>query len=330
MSAIFQKLSRFAPFSPPPTPRTRIDSWRALVTGANIGPGFEAAKYFARQGASMILACRSRDEAPNAKAQIDALLGLAPGIIQVLIVDMESFDSIRDFASSVGPVDGIILNESVVGEGVWNVTGDGWERMLLLSRALERRKEVAGCGTIPTITIATSHMYRSAEFKGYMKIEGNIIEALNDESKESDPTTFRRYPITKLLGIYIAHELAAIVPKAIDGNPLVIVNYATPGFCYSELLREYKFPLLGLFKTLFARITEMGARTYFHSIVDAGPDSHSKFIDNSEIESLPKKMFGTKETKELQRKVWDDLMEIVEEVAPELKKENVDIGDTKV
>ena len=192
MSAIFQKAYAF--FSSLPIPRTRIDGWRVLITGANTGLGFEAAKHFARQGASVILACRSRDKALNAKAQIDALLGLAPGIVQVSIVDMESFDSIRDFASSVGPLDGIVLNAGIA-SGIWNVTGDGWERTLqvnvlgtallgrlLLSRALERRKGAANTGTIPTISIVSSDMYRFAEFERYITIEGNIVKALNDEN----------------------------------------------------------------------------------------------------------------------------------------------------
>ncbi|RPB01162.1 NAD(P)-binding protein [Choiromyces venosus 120613-1] len=333
MPSIFQKAYAF--FSSLPIPQTRIDGWRILITGANTGLGFEAAKHFAHQGASVILACRSRDKALNAKAQIDALLGLAPGIITVSIVDMESFGSIRDFASNVGPVDGIVLNAGVASE-IWNVTGDGWERTLqvnvlgtallgrlLLPRALERRKEVAGSGTIPTISIVSSQMYQFAELKRYMKIEENIIEALNDESNfgmgESGLMTLRRYSMTKLLEIYIACELAALVPKASDGNPMVIINCVTPGFCRSDLLREYNLPLLGLWKALFARSTETGARTYFHSIVDAGPKSHGKYIDNCKIESLPKKFFKTKEARELQSKVWDDIMEILKGVEPELK-----------
>ncbi|CAZ84102.1 unnamed protein product [Tuber melanosporum] len=344
MSTIFQKACAF--FSSLPTPRTRIDGWRILITGANTGLGFEAAKHFARQGASVVLGCRSRDKGLNAKAQIDALLGLAPGIIQVSTVDMESFDSIRNFASSVGPVDGIVLSAGIASE-IWNVTGDGWERTLqvnvlgtallgrlLLPRALERRREVAGSGTIPTITIVSSHMYQFAEFKRYMKIEGNIIEALNDENRfgmgESDLMTPRRYSMTKLLDIYIARELAALVPEASDGGPMVIVNCVTPGFCHSDLMREYNLPLLGLWKALFARNTETGARTYFHSIVDAGPDSHGKYINNCKIESLPKKIFKTKEAKDLQRKVWDDIMEIVGDVGPEISQDNADPGSIKI
>lgn len=41
---------------------------------------------------------------------------------------------------------------------------------------------------------------------------------------KSDLMTPRRYSMTKLLTIYISRELAALVPKASDGNPMVIVN----------------------------------------------------------------------------------------------------------
>ena len=181
-------------------PRTRMDGQRILVTGATGGLGFEAAKHFSRQGATVILGCRSMEKARDARETIHALGG--GGGVEIAQLDMESFASVREFAASVGELDGAVLNAGVASED-WKVTEEGWEVTLqvnVLSTALlgvlllqkmaaqaRKRKEVSGGGEValvPTISIVASEMYAFADFDALVAAaEGNVIRALNDETK---------------------------------------------------------------------------------------------------------------------------------------------------
>jgi NAD(P)-dependent dehydrogenase (short-subunit alcohol dehydrogenase family) len=72
------------------------------VTGSNGGLGLEAARHFARLGASrLILACRSTERGEAAKADIERSLAAtstsASTIVEVWPLDLCSFESVRAF-----------------------------------------------------------------------------------------------------------------------------------------------------------------------------------------------------------------------------------------
>ncbi|MBK1835708.1 SDR family NAD(P)-dependent oxidoreductase [Roseibacillus ishigakijimensis] len=82
-----------------------------LITGANSGLGFEAARQFAqRKGISkIILACRNRVRAQQALEQLESLTGKK--IFEILIVDIGDLESCKKAAEELNTqVDGIILN----------------------------------------------------------------------------------------------------------------------------------------------------------------------------------------------------------------------------
>ena len=67
-----------------------------IVTGANVGLGFETAKEFARKGAQTIMACRNMQKAQAAMANIQAEIPDAR--IEVMRLDLASQKSIHQFA----------------------------------------------------------------------------------------------------------------------------------------------------------------------------------------------------------------------------------------
>jgi NAD(P)-dependent dehydrogenase (short-subunit alcohol dehydrogenase family) len=82
-----------------------------LITGANSGLGFEAARQFAlREGVSkIVLACRNEHRAQDALRRLEELTDKK--IFEILIVDVGDLESCRQAAKNLETkIDGIILN----------------------------------------------------------------------------------------------------------------------------------------------------------------------------------------------------------------------------
>ena len=71
----------------------------ALVTGANSGIGFEAARALAEHGATVLLGCRNPTKAADALARIQAAVPHAT--VEILPLDLADLESIRAAAESV-------------------------------------------------------------------------------------------------------------------------------------------------------------------------------------------------------------------------------------
>jgi NAD(P)-dependent dehydrogenase (short-subunit alcohol dehydrogenase family) len=100
-----------------------------IVTGANSGIGFEAAKEFARKGAQTILACRSMDKAQTALSQIQAEIPNAP--VKIMQLDLASLASVRqfaeDFKAKYDHLD-VLVNNAGIMMVPYSTTEDGFER----------------------------------------------------------------------------------------------------------------------------------------------------------------------------------------------------------
>ncbi len=87
-----------------------------VITGANAGIGFQATMHFARQGAKVIMACRSLDKASAAKAQIEQEIPNAN--LQIIRLDVSDLNSVQAFATEfieqVGELDVLINNAGIV------------------------------------------------------------------------------------------------------------------------------------------------------------------------------------------------------------------------
>jgi NAD(P)-dependent dehydrogenase (short-subunit alcohol dehydrogenase family) len=70
----------------------------AVVTGANTGIGFEAARVLAERGATVVLACRNPDRAAGA---VDKIRATAKGEARTVRVDLASLASVREAAEDL-------------------------------------------------------------------------------------------------------------------------------------------------------------------------------------------------------------------------------------
>ena len=70
----------------------------AIVTGANAGIGYAAARALAMKGARVIMACRNRERGEAAVARVAA--EQPAGSVELAIIDLASLESVRAFADS--------------------------------------------------------------------------------------------------------------------------------------------------------------------------------------------------------------------------------------
>lgn len=102
-----------------------------IVTGANSGIGYEAAKEFARKGALTILACRSMDKAQAALNQIQAEIPNAPA--EIIPLDLANLKSVQQFADAFRAkydrLD-VLANNAGIMWTDYSKTVDGFEQQL--------------------------------------------------------------------------------------------------------------------------------------------------------------------------------------------------------
>ncbi len=97
-----------------------------LITGANVGIGKDVARQLAlRPEMSRIyLACRNRDRATTAKAELEAATGRR--IFDIVVMDVANLDSVRaGLAGISGSVDALVMNAGVIGPQSMALTADG-------------------------------------------------------------------------------------------------------------------------------------------------------------------------------------------------------------
>lgn len=328
---------------PPPG---SFSSQTVIVTGANTGLGLATATHIVALGAArVILGSRSISKGDNAKKEIEATTG-REGVVEVWELDLESFDSVKSFASraeKLSRLDTAIMNAGIA-SAQWHLSPHGWERTiqvnvlstsllsLLLLPMLVRTKK-AFPSTQPHLVILGSDIHAMAKFEE--RTAANSLEALNDQElwkKAVEKNPAERYWVSKLLDTYLTIELAELVPT-IHGSPAVIVNVVAPGNCKSELLnREPGVPFfLVALQVLTGRSLPEGSKT----IVDAavrGKDSHGKYLDHQKITTyvsticrgtqakLTSSSEGALVTSEegvrVRKKVWKEIMQVLEEVNP--------------
>ena len=106
----------------------RMDGKTVLITGANSGLGFEAAKLLAIRGAQLVLAVRNRDKGEGAVARIRAV---APDLrYTLLLLDLADLVSIGRFAENVRDAHSrldVLVNNAGVMAIPRSSTADGFE-----------------------------------------------------------------------------------------------------------------------------------------------------------------------------------------------------------
>ncbi|TVY48308.1 Short chain dehydrogenase [Lachnellula occidentalis] len=260
-----------------------------IVTGANTGLGYEAAKHLVSLGASkVVLAVRNITLGAKAKAEIEAATGTS-NIAEVWELDLASYDSVKSFAkkaiTELDRIDALIENAGVaagtrvLAEGhLINITVNVLSTLLLAVLLLPKMSESAKkFGILPHLAIVSS----GASFA--MEADWNTIkdDPLVGIEREDLPA-MKTYPLSKLLEIFGVYYLATLIPVSHTG---VVVNLVDPGLCNTELSKDAPPPLRQHILEMQAKVgrtPEVGSRTLLHGAI-AGKESHGALLQSCEI-----------------------------------------------
>ncbi|KAH8650067.1 putative short-chain dehydrogenase/reductase family protein [Xylariales sp. PMI_506] len=297
-----------------------------IVTGSNIGIGFETAKHLVRLEAKrVILAVRNLEAGEVARRQIEEETGRS-GVAEVWRLDLASYDSVKDFAQrailELDKIDGLIENAAAAlehwteSEGmetsvVVNVLGTFLLAVLLLPKMIG---DARSFGILPHLVIVTSGAGFDQQ-EAFNKIKDNILGGLN-KKEEAAMASASRYFLTKLMQILMTLRLAELMPVELTG---VVINLLSPGLVRSGLLRQATLATriqVGLMSRLLGRTSEMGSRTVLHAVF-AGKQSHGGFLTSCEITNglVPGWITDT-EGINMQKRLWAEVTAKLEQVQP--------------
>ncbi|KAI9861852.1 MAG: hypothetical protein M1824_001963 [Vezdaea acicularis] len=304
-------------FVTPTYPTTSFAGQTVIVTGSNVGLGKEAARHFARLGASkIILAVRNIKAGEEAKRNIETSTKCDASVIEVWSLDLCSYDSVKSFAdraSNLPRLDVLLENAGVATRNF--AVAAGHERtitvnvistfLLLLLMLPKLKSSAKEFGTKPRLIVVSSEVHARTEFPEWKA--PSTFDALDNEPSAR---MSERYPTSKLLEVLTVRQIA---PK-LEGSG-VILNMLSPGFCHSELSRDAGL-FLTIMKLFLARSTEVGSRTLVAAAV-AGEESHGKYMVDGQVnDGVLSNFVKSEDGRKASEKVWKELSEILESIQP--------------
>lgn len=215
-----------------------------VVTGANTGLGFEAAKALAAHNARVVIACRSSQKAEAAR---DNILAEHPDAdLAVVELDLSSLASVRQAAGELAKEQrlDVLVNNAGIMVPPYELTSDGFESQFgvnhlgpfaLTGLLLDKIRATPGARIVSTASIAH---YR-----------GRIY--FDDINAEHRYNAVHRYAQSKIANLYFAYELQRRLTAAGDETLSVAAH---PGIADTELSRYLPKSLMmmaPLFRPLF-------------------------------------------------------------------------------
>jgi NAD(P)-dependent dehydrogenase (short-subunit alcohol dehydrogenase family) len=258
------------------------------------------------------------EKGERAKESIVESTNCKADVIEVWPLDLCSYESVKSFAARASRelerID-VLLENAGISLRTWDwaednektVTVNVISTFLLAFLLLPKLKQTAvQFQTRPVLTVVSSEAHLIVDFVEKDAPEG-IFNNLNDKSKANMDD---RYPVSKLMEIFIVREMAAQRPS--ESYP-VTINTVNPGLCASELNRE-GILMVRIMMALLARTIEAGSRTLVAGAC-GGPDTHGEYMDMCKV--APTASLVTSPTGEkAQKRVWDELMQKLETIVP--------------
>ncbi|KAJ3737515.1 hypothetical protein DFJ43DRAFT_987156 [Lentinula guzmanii] len=318
-----------------------------VVTGANTGLGFEAAKHFAQMNPKkVILACRSEEKGEQAVQKI-----VRTGYMRAEVwpLDLSSFDSVQAFADRFekeggGRLDILVENAAVAPLESYQKTKDGYmttvqvnalassfHSLLMLPHMIRTAEEHPE--TSPRIVFVSSGLHESStlstDISKEILAQSNFIDALSSLEYFNQMWVFHNDPDpavhtdnSSVLNIFFARALQTRLSKFCP----IVVNSVDPGYCISDLRRSIvsgpRGWLFWLMDRLVAYSSEEGSRSLIHAALAGNKatigasENETKYkgvyLSTQKIATVSK--FARSEAGlRLQETFWNDMVQIASE-----------------
>ena len=237
-----------------------------IVTGANSGIGFEAAKQFAIKGAEIVLACRKIEKATKA---YDKIKRRVPDVkLRIIQLDLASLRSVQQFSEEFRKIysrlDVLVHNAGIMA-APYQKTEDGFESHF----GVNHLGHFALTGHLFDLLTSTP-MARvvNVSSNGHIYVKKMDFERLlykdRKNYKEMDA-----YGYSKLANVMFTYELDRRFKKA---NINAIAVAAHPGSLHTNLARQWYYTILKLFVRIFLfplmQSAKMGALPIIRASID--------------------------------------------------------------
>lgn len=226
-----------------------------IVTGANSGLGKSTVKHLAKNGATVIMACRSSDKSHQAKQEIISEIKNSPfrsfkeEKLVELKLDLGSLKSVQNFSAAFlakfDRLDSLILNAGIA-QVPFGLTTDGLERHFgvnhaahfYLTKLLLPLLEKSQPSTIVSVSSAIHHM----------SYETGVHLDVNKLNSPIGYAKFAAYGQSKLANLLFAQELSE---RLVKEKKEIYVNAVHPGSVNTEVARHFPKFAFTFIKTLF-------------------------------------------------------------------------------
>ena len=258
---------------------------RTIVTGASGAMGEAAVRALARDGRSVVMACRNLEKAEAVRSRI--LADLPGADISIGRLDLSSLDSVRAFADSLGqePVSGLFNNAGVISRG-YSLTGDGLENTFavnyfgpfLLTRLL-----------LPLMDPEASIVNMISLTCRYVSVTEESLRPSADEFSQ-----LGTYARSKLALLRFSLELAR-------RNPGLHINLADPGIVNSNMidLGHWFDPLADILFRPFCKSPERGVQPALSALAS---DGRNRYFVGRKIMDIPARF----EDPNLDLRIWEE------------------------